>query len=531
MGRVALYYHTVKNMKPTQVLYRLRIKMGKGCTLGANPSKNYLSIQRIESPENLDFDSVFLARFPVEELMEDRVSILHSSKTIDWKTTWKFEDKSALWNFNLHYFEYLFPLVKAWRDTGEKRYLDKTVEMIEGWIDGNPIGIYPAWASYTTAIRIVTWISYYGYVSEAMPEKFREKFLSSLHEQYVHLARHLEKDILGNHYFEDMKSLVIAALFFRDDVFLEKVLKNFKIECKEEILPDGMHFELSPMYHKIIFEGILRVSIALRGTGLHDSEIESYIQPMLDVAYSFENGLERLPLFNDGGNNVAKSLSSLQITANQYFNCRPSFKSRLESSGFYIFEKDIDGHRWKLVVDAGQPGPTYIPGHAHCDAMSFELFRDGKPIVVNCGTYAYQCEERSFFRSTAAHNTVMIEGTEQCQCWDVFRMAKRSSTRVLDITNDSIMMEMIDQKGQKVKRTIVFEDNGLFITDIADGQQLISFIHILGNMDAIITDSAIEKRCDLYAVEYGTKIEIPSLKMTSKNNINVNIDLKSLYQR
>lgn len=27
--------------------------------------------------------------------------------------------------------------------------------------------------------------------------------------------------------------------------------------------------------------------------------------------------------------------------------------------------------------------------------------------------YAYQCKERSFFRSTAAHNTVMVEGVEQ----------------------------------------------------------------------------------------------------------------------
>ena len=55
----------------------------------------------------------------------------------------------------------------------------------------------------------------------------------------------------------------------------------------------------------------------------------------------------------------------------------------MKDSGFYIFKNGP----WKLVVDAGQPGPAYIPGHAHCDAMSYELFKDGKPVLMNCGTY------------------------------------------------------------------------------------------------------------------------------------------------
>lgn len=530
MDRVLLYYHTVKNLKPSQVFDRLQIKLGKGCSLGSVPSNNFTCIQKVESPESLDFDPVFIARFPVAELMEDTITILHSSKKMDWKSTWEFEDKSALWNFNLHYFEFLFPLVKAWKDDGERRYLDKTIQMIEGWINGNPKGKGPAWASYTTALRIVTWISWYGYVGDALEDRFKGKFLSSLHEQYKYLSGHLEKDILGNHYFEDLKSLVMASIFFKDGAVLEKALSDFRAECKEEILPDGMHFELSPMYHKIIFEGMLRVAVALRGVDHKDQEIESYLQRMLDVAYSFENELERMPLFNDGGNNVAKSLDALITTAGE-LGYKPGFKGQLPTSGFYIFQKNSDRHKWKLVVDAGQPGPKYIPGHAHCDAMSFELFCDGKPVVVNCGTYAYQCKERGFFRSTAAHNTVMVDGTEQSQCWGAFRLAKRSSTKVLNVTDSLITMEMTDQKGQKVKRTIEFADTGLVITDTAEGHSLTSFIHNLGNMNAIKTDAVEEKHIDLYAVDYGAKIEIPSLKITSENQIDVNIDFRLLVPK
>lgn len=524
MGRVSLYYNTVKNMKPSQVANRLRIKMGRGCSLGVRLSEHYISVQKVESPESLDFDPVFLARFPVEELMADKVSFLHSSKDMDWKATWNFKDKSALWNFNLHYFEYLFPLVKAWKNTDERKYLDKTLEIITGWIDANPVRTGPAWSSYTTALRIVVWISYYGYVSEVLTEEFREKFLSSLHQQFIYLSDHLEKDILGNHYFEDLKSLVIASIFFQDDAVSEKVLSDFITECKEEILADGMHFELSPMYHKIIFEGILRVAVALRGAGKKDTEIEAYLQPMLDVAYSFENGLERVPLFNDSGNNVAKSLDALLITAEGAFGLRPNFKGRLESSGFYIFVKTINSHRWKLVVDAGQPGPKYIPGHAHCDAMSYELFCDGKPVVVNCGTYAYQCKERSFFRSTAAHNTVMVDGTEQSQCWGAFRLAKRSSTIVLNITDDSITMAMIDQKGQRIKRTITLSDS-LTVRDESERKNLLSYVHLSDGFSVHSSSGAVRCYSDPYATDYGLKESITSMEMRSKSQIDYKISL------
>ena len=529
MGRVSLYYHTVKNMKPSQVINRLRIKLGKGCTLGEAVNKNINGIQKVESPESLDFDPLFVARFPVEELMKNKITFLHSSRKMDWEKTWQFEDKSTLWNFNLHYFEYLFPLIKAWIDTGDNIYLDKTIQMINGWIDSNPKGSSPAWASYTTALRIVTWISWYEYAVEVLPEDFRKKFLLSLHDQFMYLSTHLEKDILGNHYFEDLKSLVITAIFFKDDAVLEKALSDFKAECKEEILSDGMHFELSPMYHKIIFEGMLRIVVALRGIGRKDQEIESYLQPMLDVAYSFEDGLERVPLFNDGGNNVAKSLDALVKTAGE-LGYNPKFKGQLKASGFYIFQKTIDGKTWKLVVDAGHPGPKYIPGHAHCDAMSYELFRDGKAIVVNCGTYAYQCKERNFFRSTAAHNTIMVEGTEQSQCWGAFRLAKRSSTKVLDVTDGSITMEMTDAGGRRCTRKISIGPTAIEVSDQSPGSRLDVYVHTAAPVNLASSGNKEEMKHP-YAPDYGLKQDIACYRYSNIGAITHTIQLDSAEVR
>lgn len=523
LSKVSLYYNTLRNLKPVQTYSRIKIKLVGYCGIGVSVAENYAGVAALSAIPELDFDPVFIARFPVEELMMDKVTILHSSKDFDWKSKWNFDDRSALWNFNFHYFEYLFSLVKAWKDSGEKKYLEKTFEIISGWINCNPAGVKPAWASYPTSLRIVNWIGYFGCTAESMPDEFKKTFLDSLHRQYAYLSRHLEKDILGNHYFENLKSLLLASLFFKDKLMFARVLPLFKAECEEEILSDGMHFELSPMYHKIIFEGMLRVALALRETGKSDEKIESYLQPMLDVAYSFEEGLERVPLFNDGGNNVAKSLDALLAAADRYFGLKPCLKNRLEAGGFYIFKREINAHTWKLIVDAGQPGPAYIPGHAHCDAMSYELFCDGKPVIVNCGTYAYQCKERNFFRSTAAHNTVMIDGTEQSQCWGSFRLAKRSQTKVLEVTDNSITMEMTDWKSRKAQRKIVFDDI-LTVTDTAWGHSLASFIHVLWGLE--ISHSAEENTVShFYSPDFGVKNQIAAKKLSGRNRIEIQMTL------
>ena len=300
-------------------------------------------------------------------------------------------------------------------------------------------------------------------------------------------------------------------------------INEFHKQCAEQILPDGMHFELSPMYHKLIFEDVMRIAIALKSINKVDNEIKKYLQPMLDVAYSLEEGLDRIPLFNDCGNNVAKSLDALCKAAKTHFGIIPKYKNKFPNSGYYIFKQgDL-----KLIVDAGQPGPTYLPGHAHCDAMSFELFKNGKPIIVNCGTYAYQCKERSFFRSTAAHNTVQVEGIEQSECWGTFRMGKRGKTQVKSVDDDSIEMEMIDQKESSITRKITWKDC-ITISDFAENKTIKAYFHFFDDFDdcEIISDgSNLTDKC-IYANEFGKCETISQLCLSEKNRINVKIRLK-----
>lgn len=511
-------------MKPSQLYFRAKKLLGMRCSIGCSAADAFsLSVLRsIATVEELDTDPDFLARFCADELMQDEVMFLNRARKMDWQGRWHFSDETPLWNYNLHYFEYLLALLAAYRKTGEVAYIEKAVACVAGWIDRNPLKHGgTGWEPYTVSLRLTSWLSFYVQAKEWFSQNsaFSKRLFRSIHEQYRFLAQHTEKDLLGNHYFENIKTLVLCALFFQDESMLRVALKELKMQCKEQILPDGMHFELSPMYHHIILEGMLRVAVALRSAECRDSEIESYLQPMLDAAHSLSEGLERLPLFNDCGNNVAKSLNALQAAAKIHFGLTPRFQNRLEASGYYVFKQgDI-----KLIVDAGQPGPQYIPGHAHCDAMSFELFKTGKPVLVNCGTYAYQCQQRGFFRSTAAHNTVMQDGVEQSECWGNFRLARRARVEVCEVGASSIVILMNDWKGIVIRREIHLVDEGMEIID--RGQcVLTSWLHIADDR-RVRWNSGTEFRQTTmpYAPEFGTKDEIRALVFCAEREIRVQI--------
>jgi hypothetical protein len=91
----------------------------------------------------------------------------------------------------------------------------------------------------------------------------------------------------------------------------------------------------------------------------------------------------------------------------------------------YAVVRDL-GSESCLVFDAGPLGPDYQLGHAHCDILSYELSLEGQRVVVNTGVSTYERgPERHYERSTAAHNTLRIDGQEQAEIWAAFRIGRR----------------------------------------------------------------------------------------------------------
>ncbi|MGH6878022.1 MAG: alginate lyase family protein [Rhizomicrobium sp.] len=85
------------------------------------------------------------------------------------------------------------------------------------------------------------------------------------------------------------------------------------------------------------------------------------------------------------------------------------------------------------AFDAGPLGYLAIAAHGHTDALAIELRYGGRPVLVDPGTYAYSGPWRDWFRSTAAHNTIELEGRNQSNSGGPFLWTRHARARLLEV--------------------------------------------------------------------------------------------------
>ncbi|HEY3777394.1 MAG TPA: alginate lyase family protein [Rhizomicrobium sp.] len=85
------------------------------------------------------------------------------------------------------------------------------------------------------------------------------------------------------------------------------------------------------------------------------------------------------------------------------------------------------------AFDAGPLGYLSLAAHGHADALAIELRYGGLPVLVDPGTYAYAGPWREYFRSTAAHNTIELDGRSQSESGGPFLWTRHARTRLLAV--------------------------------------------------------------------------------------------------
>ncbi len=476
--KIILYANTIKYLKLQQITGQLCKKFRmKRCFRGDIPPtciKNAVGHKFHLFIDELDGDSDYLSRFDIEQIMKDRICLLHEQHDLNL-STWEVPAQ-PLWRFNLYYFEYAVALGMAYRRTKEPKYYAKFRSLVESWIRANPIGKGDAWHPYTISMRIPNWLICFDLFEEAFlaDRDFQALAYESIYLQYKTLAMRLETWQLGNHYLENLKTMVLCSLLFRDEAAYSVYIRKFLAEVETELLADGFHFELSPMYHRIILEDLLRVSYALKQVEVVEYEqLQPFVKKMTDAMASLEKGLHRVPLFNDSGEGVAKSKAALMSAAMRICGIQPSETEILRESGYFM----LQAGNLVAIVDSGLLGPDYMPGHGHCDCLSFELFYKGNPIFVNAGTYKYQGKERKYFRSTAAHNTVMVNNHEQSELWGEHRAARRVRVELVSAGETVFKGSCENYLGEKHVRKIELEGKSLQVIDCTSGKGK-SFLHL-----------------------------------------------------
>lgn len=356
----------------------------------------------------------------------DNFCLLGRKHTITSAVDWNAADAPKLWLYHLHYFE---DLVRAdanvWRD--------RHALLIRRWIAENPPVGGNGWEPYPIALRSVLWIKWAlagGNLDTAMRD--------SLALQLRHLENNLEFHLLGNHLWADAKALLCAGLYFEGaeaDRWYRRGLGLLETERKEQILADGGHFELSPVYHCLILEDMLDLIALTRCYGRPlDMQWEESAKKMLGWLAVMTRPDGHVVAWNDAATNAAPKPAMLFDYAARLGIVSPQRSAglnHLETSGYVRADH---GH-FTLWFDAGPIGPDYIPGHAHADTLNIEIFGGERAVVVDTGTSTYALgDKRAYERGTTAHNTVVIDGSNSSEVWAGFRVGRRA--RPIDVMID-----------------------------------------------------------------------------------------------
>ena len=160
---------------------------------------------------------------------------------------WNDESFGKLWSYNLNYMDYLHQETISFEQA--VCWIDKFVDEIEG----NRNGLEP----YPIALRGINWIKFLSKYHPYIPAENKREWDSSLYAQYKILLDNLEYHLLGNHLLEDAFSLLWAGLYFKDESIYQKAKDLLFKELEEQLLPDGAHYEQSPMYHCILLDRLL----------------------------------------------------------------------------------------------------------------------------------------------------------------------------------------------------------------------------------------------------------------------------------
>ena len=423
MTLFARYFHTLRHLRPVQIYGRLWFRLYR-----PRPDS------RPAPPLRIVAGGSWVAPPAGEPRLLGPVTFrfLDETRTLADPGDWNRPDWDKLWLYNLHYFDDLNA-----EGAGVRR--EWQCALIARWIADNPPGHGNGWEPYPLSLRIVNWVQWLLAGHAPQPS-----WLDSLAMQARYLARRLEWHLLGNHLFANAKALVHVGLFFdgsEADSWLAAGLRVLDRQLPEQILPDGGHFELSPMYHAILLKDVLDLlNLAQVYPGRigasQTAQWRDAASRMLDWLHAMTHPDGGLAFFNDAAFGIAPTLAELVDYARRLGMSAPA-AALSEAGGSTVPSRfallpDSGYARLQtgpavLLADVGMIGPEYLPGHAHADTLSFELSLYGQRVVVNSGTSCYGTgPERQRQRGTAAHNTVVVNGQDSSEVWGGFRVARRA---------------------------------------------------------------------------------------------------------
>ncbi len=370
-------------------------------------------------------------------------------------------DIKYVWEHNRHH--HLVELAKAYYLTGKQEYADEVRKQIESWIDQCPYLRGVHWSSsLESAVRIINWCFAFhllaargsGYLERNAD--FVDRWSRSVHQHLFFISHYFSRhSSANNHLIGEACGLFVGALCF---AFKERArwlrvsTRILEQEALRQVWPDGVDKEQAISYQAFVFDFLLIAALLGRQNG-RDFSVQYWerLERMAEFVSALIDDEGGVPQIGDEDDGYVVVLSreqdfrlfrSLLATAAVLFQ-RGDFARaavRYDEKSFWLLgpcdfralcDRDqgrasavsfpyggyhlIRGQEGTMIVDCGPLGYLSLAAHGHADALSILLAYKGRWFLVDPGTYAYhtQHEWRDYFRGTAAHNTVRVDGVDQ----------------------------------------------------------------------------------------------------------------------
>jgi hypothetical protein len=373
-------------------------------------------------------------------------------------------DKKVTWELNRH--QHFNLLGEAYWLSGDEKFARTLVSQLEQWMEKNPPKLGINWASsLEIAFRSIAWLWALHFLKDSQSLS-GETMLRVLRFLYFN-ARHLETYL--STYFSPNTHLTGEALGL---FYLGLLLPEFKEagrwkdtgrqvlleQLDRHVQSDGVYFEQASYYHRYTTDFYLHFMILaqLNGEAI-PAEVATKLQALLthlalimrpdgttpffgdddggrllnlepraanDFRAALSTGavlLERPELKFGAGELSRETLWLLGPQGARKFDRLESQRPALDSAafdvgGYYVMRDGWSQTANYLLVDCGPHGWANC-GHAHADALSFELAAGGRCWLVDPGTFTYtgSQNERDWFRNSLAHNTLTVDRESSSQ--------------------------------------------------------------------------------------------------------------------
>jgi hypothetical protein len=376
----------------------------------------------------------------------------------------KNKDIKFIWELNRH--QHLYYLGKAFILTKDRRYADEIIAEITNWIENVRPGKSVNWLSaLEISIRVFSWIWALNFIDwqNSADRKTVNRIEKSIFEQTEFVEKHLQiREFSNNHLIGEVACLTVVGIMFphfaTSGSWLKKGLTILDEQINKQIFEDGVDKEQAMDYHKLVLDFYTFVVILCNKNDiLVPKGLLNKLEKMYEALFYSSRPDGSLPMIGDDDNGrVAKlsedsgrnllstlltgailfsrgdmkwlvkkfneeSLWLLGLKGYGLFNSLTEYTPKytsfgLKESGQYIMRSGWDKDALYMYFDCGPQGMGQA-GHGHADALSFELFAYGKPLIIDSGTYTYNGpkEWRNYFRGTSGHNTVVIDGLDQAE--------------------------------------------------------------------------------------------------------------------